>query len=190
MGADPRSRLLPCPGHRGPGGARLVGHFFLGAVDLTDDFASAARELGEVLLLAGPLGLQTSLPDLDGEDADVLDLLSDRLVPLGPRPVTPAQRRPSGLLLGRDTSRRRPVGQRVRHGGRVQFPAQRAPVHVRGHGPRQLQDPAHHQVVRGRVRPVLPHGSGGLHLLGQGTPPRSGPGQGAVRLLDGGIDPV
>ncbi|MFS0691753.1 hypothetical protein [Streptomyces nitrosporeus] len=56
------------------------GHFFLGAVDLTDAFASAACERGQVLLLAGPVGPRTVLPDLNGEDADVLDLLNDRLV--------------------------------------------------------------------------------------------------------------
>ncbi|MYT26226.1 hypothetical protein GTW69_39195, partial [Streptomyces sp. SID7760] len=48
--------------------------------DLTDAFASAARERGQMLLLAGPVGPHTVLPDLDGEDADVLNLLNDRLV--------------------------------------------------------------------------------------------------------------
>ncbi|MFE4829938.1 hypothetical protein [Streptomyces sp. NPDC056672] len=66
------------------------GHFFLGDVDLTDAWASAARERGQVLLLVGPLGPHTSLPDfvyLVTELEDVLGLVDDGLVRGGWCPV-------------------------------------------------------------------------------------------------------
>ncbi|GGP78485.1 hypothetical protein [Streptomyces melanogenes] len=58
------------------------GHFFLGAIDLTDAWAALARERGEVLLLAGPIGPHPHTGDLTlpAPDGNVLELLDDDVV--------------------------------------------------------------------------------------------------------------
>ncbi|MEV8335645.1 hypothetical protein [Streptomyces niveus] len=66
------------------------GHFFLGDVELTDAWASAARDRGQVLLLVGPVGPHTELPDhvhLFNEAEDFLGLVDGGLVRGGWCPV-------------------------------------------------------------------------------------------------------
>ncbi len=64
------------------------GHFFLAAVDLTGEWVTAARDRARVLLLVGPVGPHTSLPDLDDEGPDdVLELLENGLVRGGWCPI-------------------------------------------------------------------------------------------------------
>ncbi|MET7912035.1 hypothetical protein ABZS98_27970 [Streptomyces avermitilis] len=64
------------------------GHFFLAAVDLTEEWVTVVREPARVLLLVGPVGPHTSLPDLDDEGCDdVLDLLENGLVRGGWCPI-------------------------------------------------------------------------------------------------------
>ncbi|WP_282792925.1 hypothetical protein [Streptomyces sp. CC224B] len=56
------------------------GHFFLAALDLTDDWVTTARQRGQVLLLVGPVGPHTRIPLNEEDQDDVLDLLEDGLV--------------------------------------------------------------------------------------------------------------
>ncbi|MCF1592401.1 hypothetical protein [Streptomyces muensis] len=80
------------------------GHFFLAAVDLTDEWVTTARQRGKVLILAGPVGPHTQLRLDDEDQDDVLELLEDGLVRGGWCPIDAPKDghvRPTGAVRAR-----------------------------------------------------------------------------------------